>query len=217
MKLLEVPVHALHPTQITVGMIEVRQKMRMFRDMRMHEQRQYLAAHPVPAVRAVNRKLFITDHHHLARALREVKARHAYVVVEDELMTPSVDRFWRTMMARHWAHPINERGELRPYREIPRHVHSLRDDVYRSLAAFVREAGGYKKTPTAYADFVWADWFRARVKIGATAEDFHHAVDEGVRLAHSSDARALPGYIEVAASKPVAQSGDRPQAPVQLR
>jgi hypothetical protein len=166
--------------------------------MRAHEQRQYLEAHPMPAVRALDENLFITDHHHLARALWETGVEQAFVVLEGEFTSLALPHFWRTMVERHWAHPINERGERRPYREIPRHVHKLRDDVYRSLAAYVREAGGYQKTPTPFAEFAWADWFRSRVTVGPTHADFEQAVKEGVRLARSAEASQLPGYLKAA-------------------
>jgi hypothetical protein len=196
-KLLEVPVHTLHPTQITVGMIEVRDKVRELADMHAHEQRHFLELHPMPAVRGADERLYITDHHHLARALWELGVAHAFVVLEGELPMRTADQFWRTMVERHWAHPINEHGERRPYREIPRHVQKLRDDVYRSLAAFVREAGGFEKSPTPFAEFVWADWFRARVSVGLGQAEFKLAVAKGLELARSPAARTLPGFREL--------------------
>jgi hypothetical protein len=194
MDLCEVPVHTLHPTQITVGMIEVREKIRALNDMHAHEQRKYLEAHPMPAVRGADQRLYITDHHHLARALWEAGVQHAYVYVEGELNSLAATRFWQTMAEKHWAHPVDEHGERRPYREIPRHVRQLRDDVYRSLAAFVRAAGGFQKSPAPFAEFLWADWLRARVPVGATHADFQEAVAKAVTLAHSEAAAALPGY-----------------------
>jgi hypothetical protein len=194
-KLLEVPVHALHPTQITVGMIEVREKMRALAGMHVHEQQQYLSAHPMPAVRGADERLYITDHHHLARALWETGVERAFIVLEGELPTVTATHFWRTMVQKHWAHPINERGERRPYREIPRHVQKLRDDVYRSLAAYVREAGGFEKSPVPFAEFQWADWFRVRLTVGSTQEQFIQAVAVGRRLARSPTASELPGYV----------------------
>jgi hypothetical protein len=73
-------------------------------------------------------------------------------------------------------------------------LHELRDDVYRSLAGFVRSAGGYTKTPTAFAEFAWADFFRHRITIGPTHEDFKQAVAQALTMAKSTVARNLPGY-----------------------
>jgi hypothetical protein len=193
-KLQEVKVHDLRPTQITVGMIEVHDKIRELGDLKPHEQRDFLAAHPMPAVRRDDDELYITDHHHLGRALWESGVENAFVIVEKEWRNLGLPHFWQAMIQAHWAHPIDARGERRPYREIPDHLKQLRDDVYRSLAAYVRAAGGYDKTPTPFAEFAWADWFRHRVAIGTTRDDFNRAVTEAVKLAHGTAAVALPGY-----------------------
>jgi hypothetical protein len=191
----EIPVHALHPTQITVGMYEVRAKQRELAAMHPHERRKFLADRPMPAVCSADGRHYIIDHHHLARALWEAGIEHAFITVEAQLPSAAETHFWQALLQKHWAHPINEHGELRPYREIPRHVRQLRDDVYRSLAAFVRAAGGFRKSPTPFAEFQWADWFRGRVAVGATHADFHQAVDKALELAQSPAACALPGFV----------------------
>jgi hypothetical protein len=81
-----------------------------------------------------------------------------------------------------------------PFTAIPKHLEDLRDDVYRSLAGFVRSAGGYDKTPTAFAEFLWADFFRHRIRVGPTEEDFNRAVEEARVMAKSAAARDLPGF-----------------------
>jgi hypothetical protein len=70
----------------------------------------------------------------------------------------------------------------------------LADDVYRSLAGYVRNAGGYDKSPLAFAEFVWADFFRRNIAIESVKADFHGAVLAGVTLAKGSRAKALPGF-----------------------
>ena len=60
------------------------------------------------------------------------------------------------------------------------HLEGLRDDPYRSLAGYVRNAGGFEKTPTAFAEFLWADFFRPRVEIGSTRADFEVAVKKAL-------------------------------------
>ncbi len=49
-KLHECHVSRLHPTQITVGMIEVHDKRKHLRDLGHHERKQYLKERPIPAV-----------------------------------------------------------------------------------------------------------------------------------------------------------------------
>ena len=67
-KLHECTVADLCPTQITVGMIEVRDKRKHLEQLGHHARRNYLEAHPIPAVFGPEGALYITDHHHLARA-----------------------------------------------------------------------------------------------------------------------------------------------------
>ena len=72
----------------------------------------------------------------------------------------------------------------------------LVDDVYRSLAGFVRDAGGYEKTHTAFAEFIWADFFRRNIAIEDVSADFQAAVKQGLRLARSPLAKRIPGFKE---------------------
>jgi hypothetical protein len=193
-KLHEAKVHILHPTQITVGMIEVHDKIREISPMKPHELRDFLAAHPMPAVRRADDQLYITDHHHLGRALWEAGIEDAFVAVEEKLPEMGLLHFWQVMITAHWAHPIDDKGVHQPYTDIPEHVKQLRDDVYRSLAGYVRAAGGFDKTPTPFAEFAWADWFRSRVPVGPSRSDFTQAVDVALKLARTPAARELPGF-----------------------
>jgi hypothetical protein len=192
--LVETRVHGLHPTQITVGMIEVHDKIQVLEGLGKHERRDFLAARPLPAVRGANDILYITDHHHLGRALVETGIEHAFIETEASMTALDGARFWQTMAEAHWAHPIDEQGVRRPFSDIPGSLHKLRDDVYRSLAGYVRDAGGYDKTPTAFAEFAWANWLRTRVEVGPDHDGFKRAVKQALDLAHSPDARHLPGY-----------------------
>jgi hypothetical protein len=190
----EAEVRKLRPTQITIGFIEVSVKRKELEALDKHKQREFLAAHLIPAVRGPEERIFITDHHHLARAALEVGIDTAFFLIEADLGQLEYTAFWRTMVEKHWAHPIDEHGQRQPSSAIPKHLEELRDDVYRSIAGFVRSAGGYDKTPTAFAEFLWADFFRHRIVVGPTHEDFQRAVDAALALARSAEARALPGY-----------------------
>ena len=193
-KLHEVEIHRLRPTQITVGLIEVADKRSMLEALKKHAQRDFLEEHPIPAVWGPDGKLYITDHHHLGRAASEASIDSGFFLVEDDFSKLPIAQFWPKMSAAHWAHPIDEQGRRRPFTEIPDHLEKLRDDPYRSLACFVRNAGGFDKTPTAYAEFLWADFFRSRVMIGPTRADFDSAVKQALVLAGSDAAAHLPGY-----------------------
>jgi hypothetical protein len=72
-------------------------------------------------------------------------------------------------------------------------LEKLVDDPYRSLAGYVRDAGAYEKTPTAFAEFVWADFFRRSIAVEDLKTDFHAAVQRAVTLAKGKLALGLPG------------------------
>jgi len=193
-KLHEVEIHRLRPTQVTVGMIEVRDKRARLEAMKKHEQRDFLQGHPIPAVWGPDGKLYITDHHHLGRAAEEAGIESGFFLVEDDFSSVPIAQFWPRMSAAKWAHPIDQHGKPCSFEMIPDHLAKLIDDPYRSLAGYVRDAGGYDKSPTAFCEFQWADFFRPRVPIGPTRADFNNAVAAAVKLALSPEAADLPGY-----------------------
>jgi hypothetical protein len=191
----ECEIDQLRPTQITVGMFEVNEKRKHLEELGHHRLRDHLAERPIPAVIGTRGRLYITDHHHLARALWDAKIETGFFLIEAELSDLPRGGFWNTMQSRHWVHPIDARGRRRPIERLPKHVEGLVDDPYRSLAGFVRDVGGYEKTPTAFAEFVWADFFRPRIRIGPHRADFDRAVAEALALAHSAAAQRLPGFL----------------------
>jgi len=200
-KLHESEIAHLHPTQITVGMIEVHDKRKLIEKLDRSELRDYLAARPMPAVIGPHGRLHITDHHHLGRALWEARIDKALFLVEADYSGSRVESFWTEMLAKHWAHPIDGHGDLQPIEAIPRHLGELVDDPYRSLAGYVREAGGFEKTPTAFAEFLWADFFRQRIRItGPDRGAFERAVQRALVLAHRAEAGNLPGFVSLARS-----------------
>ena len=193
-KLHEVEIHRLRPTQITVGLIEVHDKRNQLLSLKKSEQQEFLQAHPIPAVWGPDGKLYITDHHHLGRACSEAGVDTGFFLVEDDFSKVSIAQFWPKMAAAQWVHPIDQVGKPRPFEDIPNHLEKLVDDPYRSLAGYVRNAGGFTKTPTAFAEFLWADFFRPRVPIGPTRHDFEQSVAAALKLASSPEAAHLPGY-----------------------
>lgn len=193
-KIQEAAVKDLHPTQLTVGMIVVADKKKHLADMSGSDRQAFLKAHPMPAVVGPQGKLYITDHHHLGRAAYDAAVATAYFEVEEDFSKCSVDTFWKEMNENQWVHPLDEHGVRHVYSQIPDTLGKLEDDVYRSLAGYVRDAGGYDKTPTAFAEFVWADFFRRNIAIETVRADFQTAVRAGISLAHSKMAKNIPGF-----------------------
>jgi hypothetical protein len=193
-KIQETALRQLLPTQLTVGMIEVREKAKHLASLKPKEAQEFLSDHPMPVVIGPGGKRYITDHHHLARAALEAGIDSAFSTLEADLSKCGGEEFWREMDRNLWVHPLDENGVRHHYALIPTDLKRMIDDVYRSLAAFVRNAGGYDKTPLPFAEFVWADFFRRNVAIEDIKASFNAAVETAIPLAHSQMAAHLPGY-----------------------
>ena len=196
----ESPIQQLQPTQLTVGMIEVHDKKKHLASLKPAEQQDFMRAHPIPAVRGPEGLLFITDHHHLGRAAHDAGVDSGFFEVEADFSSLNIDEFWREMDKNKWVHPLDENGVRHTFNLIPKHLDKLIDDVYRALAGYVRNAGGYDKTPTAFAEFVWADFFRRNIPFEDVQADFSAAVKAAMPLAVSEFAKGMPGYKGTGAS-----------------
>jgi hypothetical protein len=58
----------------------------------------------------------------------------------------------------------------------------------------LRRAGGFAKDTTPFSEFLWADFFRKRIKRKAIEVDFAHAMEKALQLAKSEEANYLPGW-----------------------
>jgi hypothetical protein len=193
-KLQHAPIVSLCPTQLTVGLLEVEAKKRKLQALSSKDQSAFLAAHPMPVVLGPAQRMYITDHHHLARAAYDLKIQEACFEIEGDLSTLSQDIFWIHMEKESWVHPLDHNGVRHRYEFIPKTLDKLVDDVYRSVAGFVRDADGYDKTQTAFAEFIWADYFRRNIAIEDVLENFAGAVKQGMELARNPMAKRIPGY-----------------------
>jgi hypothetical protein len=193
-KLQEAALQDLHPTQLTVGMIVVEDKRKHLEGMSPSERDAFMKAHPMPAVVGPQGKLYITDHHHLGRAALDARVSTGFFLVEADLSKCSPGAFWKEMNENLWVHPLDENGVRHCYSMIPDKLGKLIDDLYRSLAGCVRDAGGFDKTPSAFAEFIWADLFRRNIAIETVRSDFQTAVRAATSLAQSKWAKNIPGY-----------------------
>jgi hypothetical protein len=185
----------LRPTQFSVGYAEVELKAAVWKKMKKKEREHAIQTHSFPAVLGPGHEYYIVDHHHLGIALIEEGVKEVWVTKLDDISFLEQVIFWRTMEFRSWAHLYDHKGLRRPYTEMPSKLVELEDDPYRSLAGLVRTSGGYAKDEAPFSEFLWADFFRSRVSARDIKQNQAKAVKAGVKLAHSREARYLPGWI----------------------
>jgi len=189
-----VSIKDLRPTQITVGMREVDEKRRHWRELPEKERIGFLGKHMIPVIYGPREHFYIIDHHHLARALHEEGADQLFVVVVAELHSLDQDAFWTFLDHHSWVHPYDAKGRRCDYADIPKTVSKLKDDPFRSVAGELRRAGGFAKDTAPFSEFLWADFLRRRMKLTLVEKDFDGALKKAGKLAKSSEAKYLPGW-----------------------
>ncbi|HLH51621.1 MAG TPA: ParB-like protein [Roseiarcus sp.] len=188
------PVAALRPTQLTVGMREVLQKRKAWREHPPEKRVQFLRAHMIPAILGPGKEYFVIDHHHLARALYDEGQKDVFVTIVADLHKLDDGAFWTVLDFRAWAHPYDARGKRRDFSDLPKSVKGLKDDPYRSLAGELRRVGGFAKDTTPFSEFLWADFLRRRIKPKQIERDFDAILEKALALAKSAEADYLPGW-----------------------
>ena len=189
-----VPILALRPTQITVGMHEVEEKRKHWRDLSHKKKAKVLGDHMIPVVKGKDKTYYVIDHHHLALALHDEGVREVQISVVADLSMVDRKSFWVVMDNHRWVHPYDENGERQGFAKIPERVSKLRDDPYRSVAGQLRRAGGYAKDTTPFSEFLWADFLRQRISEKTIKRDFGKAMVQALEFAKSQDAIYLPGW-----------------------
>ncbi len=154
----------LRPTQMTVGIREVKEKRKRWHDESKKNGAEFLGKHMIPVVLGPEDRHYVIDHHHLARALHDEGVENVLVTVVKNLRTLEPDSFWFVLDNHSWMHPYDDEGRLRPYKDLPKSVAKLNDDPFRSLAGELRRAGGFAKDTTPFSEFLWADFLRRRVQ-----------------------------------------------------
>jgi hypothetical protein len=192
--LIPVAIMDLRPTQVTVGMREVKAKRKAWRDTDDKKGEKFLGKHMIPVILGPKNRHYVIDHHHLARALHDEGVKDVAVTVIANLSKLEIDSFWFVMDNRNWMHPFDDEGRRRGYRDIPKDVTELVDDPFRSLAGELRRMGGFAKDTTPFSEFIWADFLRRRMKRKFVEKDFNNALEQALELAKSQDAGYLPGW-----------------------
>src|SRR3974390_2826828 len=88
------PILSLRPTQMTVGMREVKEKRQRWREHKSKKkQDELLGRHMIPVVHGPDERFYVIDHHHLARALHDEGVQDILVAVIAELPLGDRDAF----------------------------------------------------------------------------------------------------------------------------
>ena len=82
---------------------------------------------------------YITDRHHLARALYDLGEATTYCKVLDNLSGLQPDAFWKHMEDSNGVYLKDDQGNVITPRDLPTSIRELRNDPFRSLAGAVRE------------------------------------------------------------------------------
>jgi hypothetical protein len=197
-RITPVAVADLKPTQMTVGLREVEEKRKHWRQ-KEPDGGGWLGKHLIPVLLGPKGRSYVIDHHHLTRALLEEGVQDVATTVVADLSMLDKDAFWVFVDNRGWCHPYDDEGRRRSFDDIPRSLKAMKDDPFRSLAGELRRAGGYAKDTTPFSEFLWADFLRRKLKASEVREDFGSALSKALRLAKSPKAQYLPGWCGPAA------------------
>jgi hypothetical protein len=193
-KVHPVPILELRPTQMTVGLREVKEKRKRFREQKAKKQRETIGHHMIPVVLGPDKRFYVVDHHHLARALHDEGIADILVTVIGDLTMVDRDAFWGVMDNKRWVYPYDAKGERRHFKDLPKSVKDLKDDPFRSLAGELRRAGGFAKDTTPFSEFLWADFLRRQMSRKLVEDHFAKAVEKALEAAKSDNAVYLPGW-----------------------
>jgi hypothetical protein len=194
-----IPILDLRPTQMTVGMREVKEKRKRFQEQDAEKLSKTLGKHMIPVVIGPDKRYYVVDHHHMARALHEEGIKDILVTVIGDLRMVEKDAFWGVMDNKRWVYPYDAKGERQHFKELPKSIKDLKDDPYRSLAGELRRAGGFAKDTTPFSEFLWADFLRRVVPRKVVDDHFAKALEKALAAAKTHDAIYLPGWCGPAA------------------
>jgi len=196
--LLEVPLQALQPTQLCVGMAEIRSRQLDFAADDAKQRRRYLKRKPTPLVRSASGELWMVDRHHRLRALLELDpdaTAFGYVVLQLEVSERHA--VLEQLHQRGWLYLYDGRGlgPLHPT-ALPSSLSGTQDDPYRSLVWKLKREGLVAAAPLIpFHEFRWGAWLRSRNLPPFSSERLDPALPAARALVRSQAASHLAGWI----------------------
>lgn len=200
----KVNILSLKPTQMALGLEEVRDKIKFLSKMSKKKLAKEIESNPIKVVKAPDKEFYIVDGHHRVFAYWCLGFKKVPVKIIHYFGTStSFKNFWKQMIKNKWAHTYDLTGEgPQDPLYLSRDIRGVGNDPYRSLAYILREKGGYKKTDITFADFKWAQFLRKHKLLESGFNlDYERHLTRALKLAHSNKARTLPGHISEVKNK----------------
>ena len=196
--LLEVPLQARQPSQLCVGMAEIRSRQLDFAADDAKQRRRYLKRKPTTLVRSASGELWMVDRHHRLRALLELDPNataFGYVVLQLEVSERHA--VLEQLHQRGWLYLYDGRGlgPLHPT-ALPSSLSGTQDDPYRSLVWKLKREGLVAAAPLIpFHEFRWGAWLRSRNLPPFSSERLDPALPAARALVRSQAASHLAGWI----------------------
>ena len=138
-QLISAKLEKLHPTQITVGKLEVALKRKQWGELGKKVRTEALASHWFPAILGPEEKYYILDHHHFGLALLEEGVKTVCLMLQKDLSWLNPVKFWTVMDHSQWVHPYGTDGTRHEFNAIPNY--DVREDMRRMSRHSVNSCG----------------------------------------------------------------------------
>lgn len=188
-----------HPTQMTLGPLEIARIREKMEGMSAEELEEYLEETPVPIVIGPKGKFcFVLDRHHHTRAAQLEKIKAAPAIVTCNWYDEDLDylQTLQKLMDNGMLHPFDQFGEgPRPLGYMPQKIYFMATDPYRDLSRRVLRKGGFEKTKELHAEMKWANYLRPLVPLILVVTDIDKAVDMAIPFCKLKEAGSLPGFL----------------------
>lgn len=197
-ELLELPLRQLRPTQLCIGLAEIRSRIEDFAEDSLKQRRNYLATKPVPLVRNASGALWMVDRHHRLRGLMELDPEAtAFGYIVEELESADLSTSLEQLQARGWLYLHDGRGlGPQPPSLLPETLLGLQDDPYRSLVWKLKKEKVIRSAPLIpFHEFRWGAWLRSRTLPPFHSLQLEPALPAARALARSQAASHLAGWI----------------------
>jgi len=195
--LVQVPIAQLQPTQMCVGLAEVRSRQLDFSEESGDQRRRYLRSKPVPLVRNSSGLFWMMDRHHRLRGLIELAPESiAFGYIALEVSSDDRTLVLEELERRGWLYLHDGRGlGPLPATALPSTLHGLQDDPYRSLVWKLKKEGCIEPEPLIpFHEFRWGAWLRSRTLPPFSSTHLDSALPAARALVRSRAASHLAGW-----------------------